>query len=205
MTKLIPFLFFTALVAAIPASANPVTIELTGTSGVSDGADYVLPYFLSINGGTPISAACYDFFDAAFVGETWTANELNLSEAVTSGQYASDPNALEDYEMVGVLSTLTTVSAQDQIDLQHDLWNVFDPGTFTLDAGMSVYVAAATAELPTFNFANTRYLEGVIPGDQAFVFSGGDTLRFPDSPEPASLLLIGIGLLAIPALSRRSL
>lgn len=192
MKKIIPLLFLSALAL----SANPVTVQLTGTSGVSDGSDFVLPYFLSIDGGAPIPAACYDFFDAALVGETWTANELNLSEAVTSGQYASDPNALEDYEMVGVLASLSAVTAQDQIDLQHDLWNVFDPGTFTTDAGMAAYLATATAVLSTFNFSGTEYLEGSIPGFQAFVIHN-DTLRFSDTPEPWSALLAATALIAI--------
>lgn len=190
MKKIIPLLFLSALLA----NATPVTIQLTGTSGISDGADYVLPYFLSINGGAPISAGCYDFSDQVTVGQVWQANELTLTQAVSTGQYSSDPNALEDYEMVGVLASMSTATAQDEIDLQHDLWNVFDPDTFTPDAGMSTYLATATAELPTFNFSGTEYLEGAIPGNQAFVIHN-DTLRFPDSPEPGTILTAGIGLM----------
>lgn len=198
MKKLLPILFIIALFAAVPSSAETVTLQLTGTSSVSDGTDFVLPYFLSINGGAPISADCYDLFDSAFVGETWTANKLTLAEAVTTGQYSSDPNALEDYEIVGILSTFATPTSQDQIDLQHDLWNVFDPGAFTPDAGMAVYLTTAISDLPTFDFSDIAYFEGVSgsPAVQAFVDES-------PTPEPADLFMVVLAIAAIGLLRSR--
>lgn len=201
-TKAIALLFFTSLLA----SAEVVTVQLTGTSGVSDGADYVLPYQLSINGAASIGADCYDLFDVVFVGESWTANEFTLAQVLVDGQYAGDVDATENYELAGIFSTLATTSPQDQIDLQHDFWNLFDPGSFVPNTGMSAYLATAESQLGTFDFANTRYLEGVSgtsPAVQAFVINKTDTLEFSDSPESGTALLMGIGLVGVVALGRR--
>ncbi len=201
----ITLIIFTALLATIPASANTVTIELTGTSGVSDGTDYVIPYFLSINGGAPITADCYDFFDTVTTGETWTANEYDLAQVEVSGQYAAEVGATQNYEMAGILSTMITTGAQDQIDLQHDLWNLFDPGTFAPDAGMATYLATATSELTGFNFSGIEYIEGVngtTPAVQAFVIHN-DTLRFADSPEPGGMMLTLLGLIGLAGVCMR--
>ena len=152
-----------SMLTALVLGATPVTVTLVGTSGVSDGSDYVLPYSLSINGDTPILADCYDFLANVTVGETWSANEWTLAEAVAMGQFSGDPNALIDYETVGVLGDFTISTPQQEIDIQHDMWNVFNPGTFAVDTEMNLDMIAAVGEISTYDFGYTRYIEGVVP------------------------------------------
>ena len=208
MTKILTSLLFTALIA----SANPVTVQLIGTSGVSDGSDYVLPYFISIDGGPSIAVACYDFFDTVTVGQTWLANELTLAQAATTGQFSGNPNALQGYETIAVLDAFTFNTAQQETDLQHTIWDVFDPGAFSVDSAMALDLTEATGEIPTFNFSGTTFLEGVgntsqASGNeisnaqaqarvQAFVF-GGTPLRVDNSPEPGTWFLLVAGILAL--------
>ena len=200
----ITLIIFTALLATIPASANTVTIELTGTSGVSDGTDYVIPYFLSINGGAPITEDCYDFFDTVTTGETVDRKtEYDLAQVEVSGQYAAEVEA----------ATQKLRDGRHPLDYDHhgragsdrssarSLGTLFDPGTFAPDAGMATYLATATSELTGFNFSGIEYIDGVngtTPAVQAFVIHD-DTLRFADSPEPGSIFLMGFGLIAIAA------
>ena len=71
--------------ATFTVEASVVKVEYIGPpTGVSDGADYVLPYAITIDGNAT-SAICYDTFDTITSNQTWFANEFTLSEAVSSG------------------------------------------------------------------------------------------------------------------------
>jgi hypothetical protein len=187
--------------------ARAVTITLIGAGPVNDGVDYVLPYELTIN-GLVTYADCYDFFDWVQIGESWQANELTLSEAASAGQFSGANNSLLGYEEVAWLSSQTTSTAQNQIDLQHDIWNVFDPGQFTITAGMQTYLdglAQAQLYFSISDLANFSFIEGIpAPGTslpQAFVIyenqsTGGEGGASPE-PDAAVLLITGLGLILI--------
>jgi hypothetical protein len=184
------------LMAASLSAGTVVNVTIEGTGGTTNAAGIpVLPYFLSIDGGPTISADCYDFFDFITPGETWMANVDTLSEAVASGRFSSDPNALARYKLVAVLSVLAALSPQDDIDLQQDLWNVFDPGAFPVASpGMTAFLATANADLPTFDFSRVEFLEPAA-GVQAQAFA--IPLEAPGTPEPSTLLMIAAGFIVI--------
>jgi hypothetical protein len=183
------------LMAGFTLDASPlVQVTFDGTGGVSNGADYVLPYYLSVNGVT-LSADCYDFFDSITVGESWAANIDTLAQAAASGMFSGDPGALQGYELIAVLSTRATPTAQNQIDVQEDIWNVFDPH-FSVTPGMASSLTTANGEIPAFDFSSVEFIEPVRGENvQAFVTS--------DAPEPASRILIGMGLVAVGLIRRR--
>ena len=64
-TLVLSMLFATAMFAA--------SITETGVNGVSENNVYVSPYFLSIDGATPIEVWCVDYLDQVTIGETWDA------------------------------------------------------------------------------------------------------------------------------------
>jgi hypothetical protein len=204
---------FKTLFASVPAlflactilSADSVTVTLTEAGPVNDGSDYVLPYELTIN-GLIVNADCYDFFDQIEPGQTWQANELTLSEAASYGQFSGLIDALTDYEEVGWLSSQATPTAQDQIDLQHAIWNVFDPAVVVPDdMFLNGVLAAEAGGISGFDFDNTEFLEAV-PVDgtraQAFVLQAPNIIGTginngqdpTSSPEPGAALLVSIGL-----------
>ncbi len=190
--------------------ADSVDVTLTAAGPANDGVDYVLPYELSINGLlTP--ADCYDFFDEVTVGEQWQANELTLSEAAQFGAfsgaaYDNGSTALDNYEEVAWLSSQPTSTEQNQIDLQHAIWNIFDPGAFAVTSGMQTYLtgwqSALNTGLDPSWFDDYLFVEATsgAPGDgtfpQTFVIEtgSGQNNSSPTTPEPGSIVLLSIGV-----------
>jgi len=195
----------TLFVAVTTLSADSLIVSVTflGAGSVNDGTDYVLPYALNI-AGTDIDADCYDYLDQIQNGQTWQAYEYPLDTAANQGQYSGQSNSLADYEEVAWLSSQATHSAQDQIDLQHVIWNVFDPAAFgVVTPGMAVYMdALAQADLSVFDFADYSFVEAVpVPGislAQAFVIETPATINGGQNPgptpEPAAWILLSVGL-----------
>ena len=185
----------TVLTLGLSAHAGTVPITFVDApTGVNDGADYVMPYLLNIN-GVLTNATCYDIFDTVTGGQSWTANELTLSQAAATGQFSSDANSLTDYKEVGFLSQQATNSAQNQIDLQHDIWNVFAAGTYHVTTGMQHYLdLLATPSYTNFDFNKVLFLEDVSRRGRAQAF----VIEPPTaSPEPGTIVLMGAGALLI--------
>ena len=223
MIRLIKYLFI-AFVALISAEtlvfADSVTVTLVGAGPANDTFDYVLPYQLTIDGQGPYDADCYDFFDNVNVGQSWQANELTLDQAAASGAFSGTSghgvgsDALADYEEVAWLSAQAAPTLQSQVDLQHTIWNVFDPGAFAVTTGMQQILgnltAAQASSYDGFSFADFLFLEAPTgsPGDgtfpQAFILdTGGNTSNVnPVAPESGTVVLLGIGV-ALIAISRR--
>jgi hypothetical protein len=183
------------LTLGLSAHAGTVSITFVGApTGVNDGADYVMPYRLNIN-GVLSDATCYDFFDTVTGGQSWTANELTLTQAAATGQFSGGANSLTGYKEVGFLSQQATNSPQNQIDLQHDIWNVFAVGTFSVTAGMQHYLdLLVTPAYANFDFGPVLFLEDVkrTGRAQAFVIDPPTA-----SPEPGTIVLMGAGALLI--------
>jgi hypothetical protein len=205
----IPSLLFTTAIL----SADSLAVQLSGV-GPSDGNYYVLPYELSIDEvGT--EAVCYDFNDESSLNQTWSATELTLDQAASGGQFSSLSNGLVGYEQVAWFSSIwfsESLTTEDQIDLQHAIWNVFDPGAFTLpgDPFLNALQAAEPSGIAGLDFDNYQFLEAIPENGyraQAFVIykPGNNNGQNPSSsPEPASaiLLFIGFGLIGISKLRR---
>ena len=188
------------LIFGLSSQAETVQVAFVGyDTYVQNGQYYVLPYQLNVD-GTVIDATCYDIFDDVNVGQTWEANVLTVDQAAANGQFSSwfgdYSDALNAYERVGFLSHQATYSAQDQIDLQQDIWNVFAPGTYGVTTGMQGYLnLLTTAAFANFDFNTVRFLEEVNQGSgraQAFVIDPS-----AGTPEPGTVMLLGTGLLLV--------
>jgi len=206
------------LLTSALASGDSLTVELTGVSGANDGQYYVLPYQLTID-GTPVDAICYDALDEVSMDQVWPADELSLAVAASQGLFSDVPDALSSYETVAYLASYwftgqITILA-DQIALQHAIWNVFDPGAFTVSSSFVESLLgpdglAPEAALAAFNQYNDFSFLEAIPEDdgylaQSFVLytpegGGGQS---PSVPEPRSTILLGLGLLLIGILKIR--
>ncbi len=191
------------LTMALSASAETVSVTFLGTdTGVNNGTDFVLPYQLSIDGITT-DATCYDILDGVNPGQSWTANVWTAAQAATLGQFHNEPNAAASYDEIAFLSQQTTSSAQDQIDLQEVIWNVFGGNQFSVTTGMQSYLDLLKTEAFTnFNFGSVEFLEDADQNAgraQAFVVSSSTPGLHSNSavPEPGTMALLAGGLLLV--------
>ena len=183
------------LTLGLSAHAGTVSVTFIGVpTGVNDGADYVLPYQLNVN-GVLTNATCYDIFDNVVDGQSWTANALTLNQAAATGQFGGGAGSLSGYKEVGFLSLQTTNSPQNQVDLQHDIWNVFGSGTYAVTTGMQHYLdLLATPAYANFDFGKVLFLEDANRTGRAQAFVVDPPTA---SPEPGTIVLMGAGALLI--------
>jgi hypothetical protein len=192
-----------SLTMAFSAAAETVSVTFLGAdTGVNNGADFVLPYQLSIDGVTT-DATCYDILDSVVLNQTWTANVWTAAQAATMGQFSNEPNAAAGYDEIAFLSQQATSSPQNQIDLQEDIWNVFGGNEFTVTSGMQSYLNLLnTSAYTNFDFSSVEFLEDADQSAgraQAFVIPssspglGSNTA----APEPGTMTLLAAGLLLV--------
>jgi hypothetical protein len=158
--KIITLMVAACVFGIVPSYGSAVTVTLLGTAGINDGNDYVLPYNLVVDGQT-IDAACYDFFDNVSIGQSWQANEFYLSEAATVGMFSQVAGSYEGYKLIGALYSIAVPTDQNKIDVQHVIWNVFDPGTFTSNTEMNAYMTQALVSESVLDYSSIVYIEGV--------------------------------------------
>lgn len=188
-------------------SADSISVTLIGAGPANDGTYYVLPYQLSV-GGVDFNADCYDAFDEVYLNQTWQANELTLNRAAAYGQFSGEADALTGYEEVAWLSAQPTPTESSRVDLQHAIWNVFDPAAdFTVSTTLQQSLTAAEANgFAGFDFDNYMFLEAIQGSGslaQAFVIyapgygTGGGGQNPAQTPEPGGTVPILIGLALI--------
>ena len=191
------------------------TIEFLGTpTGVNDGADYVLPYEISIDGVNQL-VACYDLEDNVSVGDDWQANILNLNEAAASGYFAG-ANALANYERVAWLSPrLSWVFRLANRPAVCDLGCVWLRPLFAGSHGLRKCRGlcgpgrVCRVRLQRIPFRRRDGSGTGQPGtEQAFIYqlagtSNGTPPSDPVAPEPGTALLLMAGLVVAAVWQRR--
>jgi hypothetical protein len=199
----VALLLVIGLPMALSGEASTVSVTFLGAdTGVNNGTDFVLPYQLLIDGITT-DATCYDILDGVTLGETWTANVWTTPQAILDGQFSGEPNAAAGYDEIAFLSQQATSSAQNQIDLQEDIWNVFGGNQFPVTAGMQTYLDLLnTPAYASFDFSSVEFLEDADQDAgraQAFVVSSSSPglQNTAPAPEPGTMTLLAGGLLLV--------
>lgn len=212
MKRVLTLCFGPALVLALAGTARAGTISVTLLSPGSvishDGSVYVGPYQLLVN-GADLNLVCDDYGDHIYTGETWTAKEVPFTQAgVSFALFGGATNADHLYLEAAYLDTLFGKDpTSDYNDIHYALWGLFDPSALAssnYDAGAAGFLELAQSQSLSFSeFKNWEILVPTSGGPdrpQEFLVPGPT-----GTPEPASMLLFGTGLLGAGFFLRRKL
>jgi hypothetical protein len=171
-------------------------MTFTGTSGASNGTDYIYPYYFSINGSnTQTSLMCVSFNNEIYQGESWDATVSGITTA-------SSTIAQEDAYLFSQLGDGT----YSDNDIQEAAWylSASNPSSVpTTSDDPALLLAASNAVTQADLGGPSTFDDGQftlytpVSGSQNPSSDGTPQIFVGDSPvpEPDSLLLLASGLL----------
>ncbi|HEX4810089.1 MAG TPA: hypothetical protein VH325_14215 [Bryobacteraceae bacterium] len=178
MIKLIS-LYLIAAATTLAASAT-ITLVDAGNPLVSDGANYVGLYDISVNGiVTP--ALCVDVQDDSYVGQQWTAT-------ITQGSPTGSVIELEEMWLFAADKALSPSDSIDRVNIQNAAWNLGDPA-YAADPAAQQWEQLAAVNYSSVNSYYYFFASG--PGVQTMLYDAITT-----TPEPTLLALFGLLILA---------
>jgi hypothetical protein len=160
---------------------------------------YVGPYSINVAGGGTVQLVCDDYVTETSLNEVWKANVLPWSQVSQAEFYSTA--GLQGYEAVASLTEMMFADLNNPTlvtEIHYAIWAIFTPSAMSspgYDAEAKIIHDTALAQ--TYNSSDFSFITIYDPA------SGYTAQEFLGTPEPASMMLFGTGLLVIGAAIRR--
>jgi hypothetical protein len=204
--------------SVLQLAASPVSVTVTGATGETDSAGYLIsPYYATIN-GVDSMIYCDDFANQISMGQTWSANETNLAsgnlsetrygditQTLTTQAGTASYDGQQLYEMAAWLTTQYGSNATTNGAIQDTIWDLFnpnagDPTVHPPQPSSNTWLFAAETNYTSIDAADFTVITNTAP----VTLSGpGQVQEFLITPEPSTTLLLGFGLMAVAIAGRR--